>query len=188
MLHRAKVPQETNMEMLDKRPDVNQKIEASELPKVAVVQPEAPGGTGYFSDHEQYFHAPNRESFATVGFKGHIETWPVHSEDFKRLVRFQYWVATQTPMPTKLLKEVIAFCDAKACFDGPERKVFTRIGRDSNGNIVVDLANEKWQAVVVSEHGWSVVDTSPVALVRKQAWLRYPFQNMVGIFRCSIST
>jgi putative DNA primase/helicase len=159
---------------------VNQLIEASEHRKQEIIQPETTDGTGYFSDHEQYFHAPNRESFATVGFKGHIETWPVHSEDFKRLVRFQYWVATQTPMPTKLLKEVIAFCDAKACFDGPERKVFTRIGRDSNGNIVVDLANEKWQAVVVTEHGWSVVGTSPVALVRKQGMAALPVPEHGG--------
>lgn len=166
--------------MLDKHQEVNQKIEASEVPKEAFVQPEATDGTRLFPEHEEYFHAPNQEPFASVGFKGHIETWPVHSDYFRRLVRHQYWLATQETMPTKLLKATIAYCDAKACFDGPERKVFTRIGHDVNGSVVVDLANAEWQAVVVTDSGWSVVDRSPIPLIRKQGMAPLPVPEPGG--------
>lgn len=159
---------------------MHQEIEASKLPKQQITQPETSGGTGLFPEYERYFHAPNMESFASVGFKGHIETWPVDSEEFKRLVSHAFWLATHTAMPKKLLKETIALCDAKACFDGPTRKVFTRIGRDDHGNIVVDLADAKWQAAVVTKNGWSVVDHSPIPLIRKQGMAALPVPENGG--------
>jgi putative DNA primase/helicase len=127
-----------------------------------------------------FFHAPNGEPFASVEVKGHLETWPVQSEAFKRLVRHQYWLAMGTPMPSKLLKETIAVCDAKACFDGPERKVFTRIGQDDDGNIVVDLVNAKWQVAVITDRGWSVVDRSPIPFMRRQGMTALPVPEHGG--------
>lgn len=161
---------------------MNQSIEASKHPKEVVAQPPTTNGIGFFPEYEEYFHAPNKEPFASVGINGHIETWPVHSEQFKRLLRYQYWVSMQAPMPQKLLKEMVDRCDAKGCFDGRERSVFTRIGRDENGAIVVDLADDTWQAVLITDSGWSVVDRSPIPLIRKQGMMPLPVPEPGGDF------
>ncbi len=149
---------------------MNTKTEGSELPKETQAHAE---GMGLF-EHEAYFHAPNNEPYASIGFRGHTETWPVNSADFKRLIKYQYFLTHKVPIEPGVLKEFIALAEAKACFEGPERKVFTRIGRGEDGSIIVDLANANWQAVVITAQGWTVVDRSPVPLIRKQGMMPLP--------------
>jgi energy-coupling factor transporter ATP-binding protein EcfA2 len=109
-----------------------------------------------------------------------VETWPILGKDFERLVRHQYYLITGSAMPKKFLKESIATYDTFAQFKGPERKVFTRIGKDTDGNVIVDLANRDWQAVKITPQGWSVLDRSPIPLVRKQGMSPLPVPEPGG--------
>jgi energy-coupling factor transporter ATP-binding protein EcfA2 len=159
---------------------MNNKIEASEHPKEATAASEmSKSETGLF-EHEEFFHAPNGDSYASVKFKGHVETWPIASADFKRLIEYQYFVTYKMPIEKKELKELVALVDAKARFEGPQRKVFTRIGCGDDGSIVIDLANPNWQAVVITKQDWLVVDRSPVPLIRKQGMMPLPVPERGG--------
>jgi energy-coupling factor transporter ATP-binding protein EcfA2 len=83
-------------------------------------------------------------------------------------------------MSTEQLKEDIVTFETLAQFRGPERQVFTRIASDKNGNIIVDLGNAHWQAVKITDQGWSVVDRPPVALIRKQGMAALPVPKEGG--------
>jgi hypothetical protein len=83
-------------------------------------------------------------------------------------------------MAAELLKESIATYETLAQFRGPERQVFTRIASDKDGNIIVDLGNAQWQAVKITDHGWSVVDRPPMPLIRKQGMAALPVPKEGG--------
>jgi hypothetical protein len=66
------------------------------------------------------------------------------------------------------LQTALSLCEARAFFDGPQREVFTRIG-GANGQIYIDLANERWQAIEISSTGWKVLDSKEVPVRFRRA-------------------
>lgn len=63
--------------------------------------------------------------------------------------------------------------EAIARFDGPEIPVYTHLA-ELNGSIYLDLANDLWQAVEITAHGWDVVDDPPVRFRRARGMLPLP--------------
>ena len=70
--------------------------------------------------------------------------------------------------------------DGKACFDGPECPVYTRLATH-NSMIYLDLANDHWQAVKVTTTGWQIVTDPPVKFRRTRGMLPLPAPMAVGV-------
>jgi putative DNA primase/helicase len=122
--------------------------------------------------HPELFHTEAQETFASVNVKGHTETYPVHSENFKRLLRYAYYKMTGGAMEEKILKETLRQYEAMAEFDGPELPVFLRVGHTTN-EVFIDLCDDKWQAVHITGDGWRVVQPQ-IKFARRQGMLALP--------------
>jgi hypothetical protein len=114
------------------------------------------------------FHTSDRVAYADLEVFGWRETWPIRSRGFRHwLVRIYYETTGMAPN-SEALQTALALCEARAFFDGPERRVFTRVG-GAGGKVYIDLANEHWQAIEISSTGWRVLDSKQVPVRFRRA-------------------
>jgi hypothetical protein len=123
--------------------------------------------------HLELFHTHDRTPFVTFTAGDHRETWPIKSEEFEFQIRFQFWRMFGTVPPPRVLKDVIAQLIARALFDGPEKKVFTRIG-EQDGAIYLDLGDPQWRLTEITAAGWRLLPDSQVKFLRHPGMTALP--------------
>jgi hypothetical protein len=121
------------------------------------------------------FHTSDKVAYADLEVFGWRETWPIRSRDFRHWLVRIYFETTGMAPNSEALQTALALCEARAFFDGPERRVFTRVG-GAGGKVYIDLANEHWQAIEISSTGWRVLDSKrvPVRFRRAPGMLPLP--------------
>ena len=128
----------------------------------------------------ELFHTPERESFASFPVGDHREVWPLKSTACRNWLIHRFYQQTGKPPGGQALQDAISLLDAKAQFDSPECKVFTRVAAGSNNEIFIDLCNEKWEAIEISTTGWRVVRNPPVRFRRPRSAEPLPIPTRNG--------
>ena len=111
---------------------------------------------------------------------GHCETWPVRSPGFRRWLRVRYFDEYGSAPNNEALQSALGTIEAKACFKGPERKVYRRVGT-ANGSLYLDLCDPAWRAIEVDAKGWRIVDRPPVPFIRSRTMRELPAPEDGGI-------
>ena len=114
---------------------------------------------------EELFHTPTGVAFADFITEGRRETWPIRSKRFRTWMQRCYYQATGGAASAAEIRSALDLLEARAQFDGPERKVHVRIA-EHGGRIYLDLADEQWRAVDIGPDGWRVVECPPVRFRR----------------------
>ena len=104
---------------------------------------------------------------------GHCETWPVRSPGFRRWLQLRYFKEHGGAPNNEALQSARDTIEAKARFEGPERKVYRRVGT-ANGSLYLDLCDPAWRAIEVDAKGWRIVDRPPVPFTRSRTMLKLP--------------
>ena len=92
------------------------------------------------------WHDPDQQSFASFSIKGHTENHPLRSKPFKSWIRWQYYKETEKAPGSQALEDALCILEAKAVFDGKEKKTFLRIA-GAEGLVYIDLGDESWCAI-----------------------------------------
>jgi phage/plasmid primase-like uncharacterized protein len=119
----------------------------------------------------ELFHTPDYTGFADITIKGHRETWVVRGKGFRQWLARQYFVKVGGAPSSVTMQSAINVIEAKACWDGPERRVHIRVGSDDEGKVYIDLGDPSWQAVEIDDRGWRIVSEPPVRF-RRSAGMR----------------
>jgi hypothetical protein len=133
-------------------------------------------GTGLTSE---LFHTPAGTAFADVAINGRRETWPIHSNRFRALLRRCHYETTGTALDAATIRSTLDLLEARALFDAPERAVQVRIAEHA-GRIYLDLADERWRAVEIGPDGWRVIESPPVRFRRPAGMLPIPAPERGG--------
>ena len=130
------------------------------------------------------FH-DGEDAFAEIEVKikntGHCETWPVRSPGFRRWLRVRYFDEYGSAPNNEALQSALGTIEAKACFKGPERKVYRRVATGENGSLYLDLCDPAWRAIEVDAKGWRIVDRPPVPFIRSRTMRELPAPEDGGI-------
>ena len=118
----------------------------------------------------QLFHSPEGGHYARIKREGHIETWPVRSEGFKRTLRYQFFTLEGKTPSAQALSDALGVIEAIAEFDGLEHQVYTRVAMVGE-KVFVDLANPDWEIVEISKDGWRIVNESDAYFIRPAGML-----------------
>ncbi|KKB33789.1 hypothetical protein [Bacillus thermotolerans] len=113
----------------------------------------------------ELFHTMEQEAFARFIVNQHYETWPLRGKGFKLWLTKKYFEETGKAPGSQALADTLGVLEAKALFEGEERRVYTRIA-EKDKNIYIDLCNREWEAVKVTVDGWEVVKNPPVMFRR----------------------
>ncbi|MEJ1157372.1 hypothetical protein [Prosthecomicrobium sp. N25] len=119
------------------------------------------------------FHDPNNSAYADVVVAGRRKTLRVAGRDFQDWLCRGYYERTRSAPGSEALKSALGVIEAKARYDGPERRVFVRVG-ELEGRIYLDLGDDTWRAVEVDAAGWRMVDAPPVRFRRASGMKALP--------------
>jgi hypothetical protein len=125
-------------------------------------------------EQSELFHTDNKDTFSSVEIDDHLETWPIKSKRFGRLLRYLWYKKYHVSLPKELLTDFIEQWDAEAEFDGPERPVALRVGSTNSNEVFIDLCNDDWEVVHITPSGWRVRRNAPVKFIRAQGMLPLP--------------
>jgi hypothetical protein len=125
------------------------------------------------------FHTPNGTAYADLPIDGHRETWPARSARCRAWLRRLYFEATGDAPGAGALSAALNLLEARAQFEGPERKVHLRVAEHA-GRIYLDLGDAAWRAVEIGEDGWQVVSQPPVRFRRAAGMLPLPLPRAGG--------
>ena len=126
------------------------------------------------------FHSPDGTPFATITVGDHAENHPVQSKSFARWLRRGFYAECGTPPSSEGLQAALGLLEAMADYDGPTEPVYVRVaGLDDptdpdNPVYLLDLCNERWEAVQITRDGWQVVAAPPVKFRRTKSMLPLP--------------
>ena len=121
----------------------------------------------------ELFHTPDGTGFADLDINGHRETWAIRAKGFRRWLARRFYEEIRGAPNSEAMASAIGVIEAKAHFDGPERKVHIRVG-GVDGRLYLDLCNAAWQAVEIDASGWRVIDDPPVRFRRAAGMLPLP--------------
>lgn len=102
------------------------------------------------------------------------ENWPIISNGFGEwLSHLCYSVLGYVPS-NDVIKSAINALSGKARFDGQKHKPFSRIAVDDKGRLWIDICNDCWSAILVSENGWQITNDVPIKFIRSKSMRSLP--------------
>lgn len=127
------------------------------------------------ADQARLICTPSGALFARVPVNGHHEIVSINEKGsgFKRWLIFKFKREHGYVPNSDAVSQVMAGVQAEAEFAGEKTEVYTRVA-EKNGCVYLDLANDKWQAVEISNDGWRVIICPPVYFRRPNGMLPLP--------------
>lgn len=119
------------------------------------------------------FHTPDNNVFARLKINDHYETWNVRSTAFKNWLSNSFYKKEAKSPSAQAMTDALNTVEGIGQFDRPQEDVYLRTA-EINGRIYIDLANDTWEVVEVSESGWKVIKESPVYFRRTKGMLALP--------------
>ncbi len=129
----------------------------------------------------EYWKTPDGVAYADVLVDGIRQTYPLRRRQFKLWLSHQLHKKHSKQPNSEALQTCLGSLEAKALFDGQERKVWQRLGQ-ADGKIYLDLGTQDWKAVEVSTTGYRVIDSRdcPVRFTRSDGNLPLPIPEPGG--------
>jgi hypothetical protein len=127
------------------------------------------------ADEANLICTPSGALFARVPVNGHHEIVSINEKGsgFKRWMIFKFKREYGHVPNSDAVSQVMAGVQSEAEFAGERVEVFTRIA-EKDGCIYLDLADNKWQCVEISNDGWRVITCPPVYFRRPSGMLPLP--------------
>ena len=113
------------------------------------------------------FHDEQTEAHISISISDHQEILALknRSKAIRRWLTKEYWAKYKKAIGSDIVNEAIAVLEGRACFDGPLFELHNRLAWHE-GNLWYDMANDKWQAIKITDTGWEVVDNPPILFHR----------------------
>ena len=120
---------------------------------------------GLVSSSAELFHNSRGVCYATFKQETHMETWALGSVGFTDWLGFKAYSELGFSPSDVAAKQAITALNGLAKYDGEEREVYLRCA-PCDGGVIIDLSNDKWQAIKVTPQSWEVVNQPEVRFTR----------------------
>jgi hypothetical protein len=108
-------------------------------------------------------HNKQKEPFAIIHTNGVRKIYSINSKSFVDLVASEYYAETKSALSDASLKTAISTLSGKAHFEGQEVDIHLRVAKTEAG-YWLDLCNDRWEVVLITESGWTVMSGEQVPL------------------------
>lgn len=107
------------------------------------------------------------DHFARIEIDGHLETWPIDSQQFGWWLTRNYRERFDSTPSRNVLSEATYSLNADAFHDGKRHALSNRVAK-CKGSFWYDLGDENWRAIRTTATGWNIVDRPPILFRRYQ--------------------
>lgn len=121
----------------------------------------------------EFFHNPDGDAYVTVELGTHRQTWPLRSQGFRDFLARRYYTGVGHVPNSQALTDALGVLTGRALYEGASLPVAVRLGPHGDA-IYLDLGDDTWQAVEVTDSGWRVVANPPVRFRRPRGMLPLP--------------
>ena len=125
----------------------------------------------------ELFHDPEGECYASFSAQhdggSHRETHKLKSIGFRLWLLHVYYRNTSGAPNSNAMSIALSTLEARARYDGPERKVFVRTAA-CDDKAYIDLCDNRWRVIEVDANGWRVVNEPSVRFRRSPGMLALP--------------
>jgi hypothetical protein len=117
------------------------------------------------TDKSELFHNARGNTFATFEHDGHKETWALGSTGFTDWLGFTAYTVLGFSPSESAIKQALTSLSGIAKYDGEAREVFMRAA-PCDGGYMIDLGNDQWQTIKVTDVGWTIINEPEVRFTR----------------------
>ena len=121
----------------------------------------------------------NGEAHTSFSLEDHIETYRISSSMFRDWLAKQFWETENKVPGESAMSSAITTLNGIAKFNNDQRKVFQRVGKLED-KYYLDLADEQWRTIEISDSGWRVLEKPPVIFVRTSSMRSLPEPKETG--------
>jgi len=121
----------------------------------------------------ELFHTADSDAYALIDEDSALKTFQIRKAEFKSWLTKQFFERQGKAPPAQALQDTINTLAARAEHEGEEREIFLRTCKQGN-TIYVDLANSRWEVVMITPAGWRVLKQSPIRFRRTKSMLALP--------------
>lgn len=124
--------------------------------------------------------ANDEAPLAIIPVDGHLELHRLKSRRFHGILRRRYFERTRNAPKEQAFNDAMRTLEAQA-LSGRTVKTWLRVA-EQEGALWLDLCDEKWRAVRITEHGWEIVAKAPVHFIRNRGMSALPEPQRGGNF------
>jgi hypothetical protein len=119
------------------------------------------------------WHDPDARPWATITIDAHQEHWPLSSGGFRRWLKKLFYDKVGKAPGSQGVQDAQGVLEGKALYDGDEHRIYTRLAEHDSA-FYLDLADDWWHAVKVTDNGWEVITNPPVKFRRSRGMQALP--------------
>lgn len=125
------------------------------------------------------FHDKDKKTYATIDFNNCIRTLEICDEELSDIIRLLHLKQTNSVASKKSIKSFCEELSLKAKYYNPTKDVYQRFAH-INGNIYIDLCDDKGTIIEISKSGWTTTVKSPVKFIRHSSMQQLPTPKRGG--------
>lgn len=111
------------------------------------------------------FHDDEQRAYASMRVGEHIETWPLRRNGFKQWLKHRYFMKYEKSPSSQAVQDALGVLEGRALYEGKEETVYVRVGGTPD-EVFLDLGNDDWAMVHITQDGWRVVPHGKVKFRR----------------------
>ena len=119
----------------------------------------------YVRENAELFHDQDKVGYATFQQRDHRETWSLNSKGFSEWMGGRAFGDLEMTPGDSTISTALNTLNGLAKYGGVQYDVHMRCAKHGDGYII-DLCDERWQAVYVDATGWKVMESPPVKFIR----------------------
>jgi hypothetical protein len=128
----------------------------------------------------ELFHNREGIAFADIFVRGHRETYPISSKEFRHRLALDLLERTRKAPAAAELKRRIELLQAKALQpETPLHEVYVRTASVGD-RVYIDLADSSWSVIEIAPDSWRVLQSPPVRFIRAPGMLPLPMPQPGG--------
>ncbi|WP_367025166.1 hypothetical protein ABZN20_10145 [Methylococcus sp. ANG] len=120
-----------------------------------------------------YVHDQDGAVYALIDRDEHREVWPVRSKNFKEWLSDTFYKSEGKGCNNNSISDALNTIEARAKHIGKPVQVYIRVAHLAD-RVIIDLCDDQWRVIEVTEEGWEVLDKSPVYFIRRNGMAALP--------------
>lgn len=106
-------------------------------------------------------HDSSSRALIEIESNGKSMVFLLNSGKAKNWLKHQYYLENGKPISQQAFQQALDILEAIALYESPEIEVFSRVGKFDE-KLIINLANEKGQVVIIDSEGYKITTESPV--------------------------
>ncbi len=113
----------------------------------------------------EYFRSKNDESCVTIRSEKKYVTYLIEQKEFRDFIA-NIAMERDVEISRYIMEKTFDKISAKCLKSGIKKEIYLRVAKHEN-KILIDLTNDDYSIVEVSESGWKIIENRQVAFIRK---------------------